>query len=427
MFTEKDMQLVNALLNCRSIKDASTRKLIVQNLPGRIPHAIDLSGPPIADVQRIISTCRDYSGGLEAFFQILRFLESNSIPMSQVDELLNQPSTSPSIQPDIMSSEAEDMYDRESSIRVLHLSDLHFSADITDIFPLLQPLLADIQDQEEELGFDELDYLVISGDMSDRANVDGFQIACEFTQELRQRLNVPQNNCICVPGNHDLSWDTTNEKTPQNFSDLFFAPLTGNEYPLNPTQQGLSYLFPQSGLQFITLNSGWEIDKDHKSRTSINRSALARCLLDVESQKKDAIKDGYLSSDSSLLRIAVWHHPVGGVETIHDTGFLEQLRRQDVKLGLHGHIHENTAEQISYQHPRQMYIVGAGSFGAVASHRPESTPRLYNLLEIDRNHRWVRVHTRRLMKESSAWSGWHVWPKSGIMSDERLSYYTINF
>lgn len=65
------------------------------------------------------------------------------------------------------------------SIRLLHLSDLHFEAD-TSIQARLQPLVADIRDG---LGFEELDYLVVSGD---------------FTSKGRTA-----ERCVCVPGNHD--------------------------------------------------------------------------------------------------------------------------------------------------------------------------------------------------------------------------------
>src|SRR5215510_16082790 len=49
---------------------------------------------------------------------------------------------------------------------------------------------------------------------------------------------------------------------------------------------------------------------------------------------------------------------------------------------------------IHYLHPRHIFAVGAGSFGAPVRERPESTPRFYNLIEVWRDHRKMRVHTR---------------------------------
>ena len=63
-------------------------------------------------------------------------------------------------------------------------------------------------------------------------------------------------------------------------------------------------------------------------------------------------------------------------------------------------------------------------FGAVANDRPESTPRLYNLLEIARDHSWVKVHTRHMRKDGGAWEGWAVWPGTGPY--DKRTYYTID-
>jgi hypothetical protein len=79
---------------------------------------------------------------------------------------------------------------------------------------------------------------------------------------------------------------------------------------------------------------------------------------------------------------------------------------------------------IGYLHPeRRIHIAGAGSFGAPTNARPESTPRLYNLIEIERDHSRIRVHTRCLRKDGGAWEGWAVW--QGVKSTERLTYYDI--
>jgi hypothetical protein len=79
---------------------------------------------------------------------------------------------------------------------------------------------------------------------------------------------------------------------------------------------------------------------------------------------------------------------------------------------------------VGYLHPtRKVHVVGAGSFGAPTSHRPESVPRLYNLLEIDRDHKRLRVWTRCLRKQGGAWEGWTVWP--GERPGDKRSYYEV--
>jgi hypothetical protein len=125
------------------------------------------------------------------------------------------------------------------------------------------------------------------------------------------------------------------------------------------------------------------------------------------------------------LRIAVWHHPVTGNEKIVKDAFLEQLRQENVKLCLHGHVHEDRTDLIGYLHPtRHLHIAGAGSFGAPTNDRPESTPRLYNVLEVWRDHSKIQVHTRCLRRGGGAWEGWAVWPDKTDRR-RRQTYYDI--
>jgi hypothetical protein len=122
------------------------------------------------------------------------------------------------------------------------------------------------------------------------------------------------------------------------------------------------------------------------------------------------------------LRIAVWHHPVTGNDKIAREAFLDQLRQEDFKLCLHGHVHEDRADVVAYLHPRRIHVAGAGSFGAPMMQRPESTPRLYNVIEVSRDHKRIRVHTRCLKKEGGAWEGWAVWPGG---RSKRKTYFDI--
>jgi small GTP-binding protein len=339
----------------------------------------------------------------------------------------------------------------DEPLRILHLSDLHFTAD-TDLKAHLQPLVADLRDRSGGLGFDRLDYLVISGDLTSRAIPEEFDLAQCFTSELIQKFGLTAERCVIVPGNHDLSWDENvydwkpkrqvderqlqagtflpegngylvrdNLRYParfRNFSSHFHHPLLQLEYPLAFEEQGRVYFFENTGLQFLTFNSCWEIDEWFRGRASLHAGAVGRALECADEQ----VETG-LQQNSQVLRIAVLHHPVTGNEKVQEDAFVDQLRQAHVRLALHGHVHEDRADLMSYLEPRKLHVVGAGSFGAPASQRPESTPRLYNLLEIARDHSWVRVHTRCLKKRGGAWEGSAVWP--GEEPRSRLTFYTI--
>ena len=69
-----------------------------------------------------------------------------------------------------------------------------------------------------------------------------------------------------------------------------------------------------------------------------------------------------------------------------------------------------------------VYIARAGSFGAPVNACPELTPRLYNLLEVWRDHSKIRVHTHCLRKDG-VWEGWAVWP--GERATEQRAYHDM--
>jgi hypothetical protein len=97
-----------------------------------------------------------------------------------------------------------------------------------------------------------------------------------------------------------------------------------------------------------------------------------------------------------------------------------------MRICLHGDVHEMRTDLIGYQRPgTPVDVVGAGSFGSIAEGRPESTPRLYNLLEVARDLKSVRVHTRSQAQPDGAWQGWHEWPDPKN-EDGRLPYFDID-
>ena len=208
-----------------------------------------------------------------------------------------------------------------------------------------------------------------------------------------------------------------------NFSKELYRSLTSNEYPRPFDEQCIPIYFNNHKIQFLVMNSSWEIDEHFPERSGIHSGALSKGLLSANKQIMDAIKQGKLYDDSEVLKIACWHHPVSGNEKIVEDAFMENIQKADFKLCLHGHVHEERADLFGYLHPtRKINIIGAGSFDAPSIDRPESTPRIYNLLEISTDHGLIRVHTRRKMRNTGAWAAWAVWPNG---PHSKRSYYDI--
>lgn len=340
--------------------------------------------------------------------------------------------------------------------RILHLSDLHFGAG-DDPVVRLEPLLSDLRDKCWGPRGACPEYLVISGDLTNSASAAEFEKVHQFLDGLMKALNISPERCVICPGNHDASWDTPDmyvwqperkanvsslnaaayvrqgngyliqnpEHYPKRFENFgkFIHQLLNRPYSLGPEQQFRSIIFDKPRIQFLALNSAWKIDEYFETRSGIHERALSEALLAAEEQLHCVREQKLLSADEKVLRMAVFHHPIAGNDKIKEDAFLDRLRQAGVCACLHGHVHEDRAELVGYMHPRRLYAIGAGSYGASAVERPESIPRLYNILEIPFDLRHIRVHTRCMRKPGGAWEGWAVWPGSG--AHERLTYYDI--
>jgi hypothetical protein len=213
----------------------------------------------------------------------------------------------------------------------------------------------------------------------------------------------------------------------QPFSDALFKKFLKTPYPIDCRVQGLVLSFWDTGLQFLALNSCWETDEFHRKRASIHPDAVAHVLREAQRQETDARQSGKLADHVSAFRIAVWHHAIVGPEQIKNTDFLGQLQNNGVRLALHGDVHELRRDLVAYwQRSKQLHIIGAGSFGASMADRPESTPRLYNLLEIHRDGNRTVVHTRCQPKPNGPWKGWNEWPRTDDLTGG-VPYYEIHW
>jgi small GTP-binding protein len=339
-------------------------------------------------------------------------------------------------------------------IRLLHLSDLHFVAT-TPVPARLQWLLDDLK-QNSGLGFSELDYLVISGDFTDKGSAEGFEKAYEFVSELTQEFALSAERCIFVPGNHDVrdmnaayelrddhedledgEWIQQGEvilarnlnKYPlrlKPFSDLFYHKFVQRPYPLDYSAQGMVIPFWETGLQFLALNSCWEIDKFHRKRSGLHVQAVANAIKQAQEQENQARRGGLLAEGRPSLRVAVWHHAIAGPEQMRETELIGNLEKNGVRLVLHGDVHEERRDFVGYLRESALRVVGSGSFGATGETRPESTPRLYNVLEISRDLKSARVHTRSQARPDGPWDGWYMWPDPDG-GKGRVPYYDINW
>lgn len=324
-------------------------------------------------------------------------------------------------------------------IYILHLSDIHLgTVDQGSIYYNQLQL-----DLKQNLKLDKLDYLIISGDIANKSTTDEYEAAFELVNNIKLGFKVENEQVIIVPGNHDLSWDLSEEayvyvashKLPSplpedyvqipggalrrdkdkykkrfdNFAN-FYRKVCGNKaYPSDYEDQAVLHTFPDHKALFLALNSAWDIDHLNTNRANINQVALGKAISD---STKDSFKD--------WLKIAIWHHPITTQEMMNNH-FVEQLAVAGFEICLHGHIHEAIEDFYKYDNRRGLAIIGGGTFGAPTKTQVTSIPLQYNLLILEPNKASITVKSRKKEKVEGAWSADARWGDK----EEPKAFYTI--
>lgn len=300
---------------------------------------------------------------------------------------------------------------------ILHISDIHFSKK-EDVKKWLLQLYVDLKNN---LNVSIIDYLIISGDITNIASNEEFEYALLFIQELIKEFMLQREKIIIVPGNHDYDRDTTkaamdaekiiNDKLYLEKFDSFqrfHVNATGKYYSECIEHQGIINVYDADKLLVLGLNSSWAIDHVNKYKASINMNTLYEVAKKIlAGQYKD------------YLKIAVFHHPVAGPEQMNSE-FMELLAQAGFRICMHGHIHEAKDEYFNYDDKRKIRIVGAGTFGAITKDQVPGIPHQYNLI------RWysdyLEVHTRKKEKSDGGWKADARW----CDNENPKSYYSID-
>ena len=313
----------------------------------------------------------------------------------------------------------------DKQIRILHLSDIHLGTtdQAKNYFAQLST------DLNQNLKVQKLSYLVLSGDIANNSNVEEYDAAYYFVDQLVSRYGLKLDRVITVPGNHDLNWDLSEEaydfvlkrklskSLPEgqyidageagalirdeeryqqrfkNFSDRFYKKVYGKPYALEYDKQAILHPYPDDKILFLALNSCWELDHHYKDRASIKSGAISHAV--------DQILTG---NYDDWLKIAVWHHPVTSAESMKNVAFLEQLATLKFQVAMHGHIHQAKDENFQYDTNRGLRIIAAGTFGAPAKEQVTGIPLQYNLLVLNPDNGELTVETRKKEKVDGAWS-----------------------
>jgi 3',5'-cyclic AMP phosphodiesterase CpdA len=234
---------------------------------------------------------------------------------------------------------------KDKKLILLHLSDLHFGR-------IEAPILHDLQvylDQRQA----EIDLIILTGDMTQRAKVSEFKAARQFLTTLPSPL-------FLVPGNHDVPLF--------NLCERF----------LSPYKRFIKYLGPFSQQTYLD---------DHFAVfglwTTDNFSAKSGKWISEDLKK---MKIFFSSVGPEKIRIIAAHHPPQKIKSNLDKNWTYILR-QDPHFILWGHEHVSSVH-IPDEQKRFPILISAGTS---TSSRLRAEANSFNVITFDL--RRVRVET----------------------------------
>ena len=354
---------------------------------------------------------------------------------------------------------------RGDEVILLHISDIHRSAHYTQEKDrdLLIHLLSDIKSgyQTANRGLpaaapqlprpEEIDLLLVTGDLTQHAEESEFNRAAEFLNGLVASLPLVKggdDRVIIVPGNHDVSWvhsKSAYEEESVVSSDVFARTfkhesvyrLSLSGWPPRIFRRGtdghrkrlyderlkaFSDFFHKcySGCHSFPLDGSenqYIIFDKFSDLLGVVVVAFSSCVSNDHLWRRGWINDGtVMEAEAELdrrcwlrekyLRIAAWHHNISG--TPDQTDFMDarvtrKMADAGFSLGFHGHIHE-FQQNVPALVRRELFVIGAGSLAAEPDERPPGVPLEYNVVGLSpkKGKAWVHLRVRENMSES-----WH--------------------
>lgn len=334
-------------------------------------------------------------------------------------------------------------------MRLLHLSDLHITPPFSSFDDVWSSPGGELREQR-------FDGIILSGDLvqaaarwSEYAALDGFlrsTLVHKLTEEPRAADETDdmferrtRRRIVCVPGNHDVSWDAVIAK-PVSIADM----VRGDDKVLRDRLKKLArgpvdnYRLVQSALGHIEMHEvipeqypsrfdnlqkffdgfygtdeddlfvpfrlrpdkgaarHWSAHVFPKWRVAIygfNSCELNDCYWTGARLDARHITEAARHADKharDYVRVAVWHHGMTSEPgrpdalTIVDIG---RLVDHGFSVGFHGHIHDSEASEVDRPLRDRFVRVSAGTLSAGAHERPDAAGRQFSV---------VRLHPRQL-------------------------------
>jgi len=272
-------------------------------------------------------------------------------------------------------------------VNILVLSDLHIGATArcksmtpsnahttkTIDEDLLKKLIARLK-----ADFPIIDFVVLSGDMADRAEHEQYEHFDAVIGQLEKDLRIPSGRIVFSPGNHDVDWSTLNavetihksgrrwasRYSPIKESTIIKSSLAAGDGDPFDGDYATCWSFPD--IEFITLNTAAKDGpKDENHPGEISREMLAAVSLMVATSTK---------APGTPRILLIHHHPIQYENVFvgwKDFSILQCpvdlinfCAEQKVDLIIHGHRHQPNFRQMVSSDGHIVSVLASGSVSA---------------------------------------------------------------
>ncbi len=285
-------------------------------------------------------------------------------------------------------------YCQPSGDTLLWLSDLHLA---DPVFEMERGKIRETLAQHIVKSIDgrKIAGLLISGDITSRAEKAGFQNAKRLLKDLNSEIpGLNSENILICPGNHDFAWEA--KDLPRGAEPAFISDRLKNAAGFSDFYQSVYKTDPNrffAGGRKLLLSSGHLLEIAALNSLMLQQypnfeghGYLSQEQLDFVAEEMGWNRTGCQNS----IRIAMMHHhylPVCYTEVIDVTRassavydadrLMNWLVKYDVRLLLHGHKHRSFLARVSYpasseqtvtlQDMRPVTVLGMGGTGAAAA------------------------------------------------------------
>lgn len=293
-------------------------------------------------------------------------------------------------------------------VRILHLSDLHFSqARAWDQDMVLAGLVRDVAGLRAQLG--GIDLVVVTGDIADRGKKDEYKKAADWLgRPLAQAADVAISRIRVVPGNHDvdrtridLVAESLEARLRSDQSQTQFGRLLGQPQQRAPLLRRQAAYLAFAKLFHPRLKAPWWSERLTLQGWTIHLAGFNTALVSADDQDRGRLLLGrwmchtlLRGAEDADLSLALLHHPWDYLAEWDKAVSEEEVRRRCGVI-LHGHLHQQDA-RLAGDPDRDVLQLAAG-----AGYSGSSWANAYQLLELDPGSGEARVHFR-------AWDG-HDW------------------